>query len=234
MVRRMDGGTGEFQAGDFQAGSFSGAGLACRRGGRMVFSGLAFTVAPGGALVLRGANGSGKTTLLRLMAGLTAAVAGQLAWDNRAIDDPDAHAGRLRFIGHLDAIKPALTVAENLRFWMSLWRGESRDTVITDALDAFDLRRLAGFPARLLSAGQRHRLALARLVVAPAPLWLLDEPGNALDESSLAALARAIAAHRARGGAVVVASHGAAFVDGGSTLNLGDFAPTDDAHWSEQ
>ncbi len=218
----------------FPTGSFSGAGLACRRGGRLVFAGLDFNLAPGGALILRGSNGSGKTTLLRLMAGLTAASAGHLAWDGKAIDDPDAHAARLRFISHLDAIKPALTVAENLAFWMSLWRGEISDAPIAEALNAFDLQRLAGFPARLLSAGQRHRLALARLVAAPAPLWLLDEPGNALDESSLAALARTIAAHRARGGAVVVASHGAAFVDGGTTVDLGAFAPTDAAHWSEQ
>ena len=229
MVRPM-GGNGD----SFQIGGFSGTGLACRRGGRLVFTGLAFNLPPGSALVLRGANGSGKTTLLRLMAGLSGAAAGQLAWDKIPIDDPDAHAARLRFIGHLDAVKPALTVAENLEFWMSLWRGAGLNAGISQALDAFDMRPLAGFPARLLSAGQRHRLALARLMVAPAPLWLLDEPGNALDESSLAALARTIAAHRASGGAVVVASHGAAFVEDGATLNLGAFTPTDASHWSEE
>ena len=194
MVRRM--------AGEFTPQTLSGTGLACRRGGRLVFTGLAFSIAPGGALVLRGPNGSGKTTLLRLMAGLTPASAGSLAWDNVPIDDPEAHAARLRFITHLDAIKPAFTVTENLAFWMSLWKGRVDDAELARAVAAFDLTRLAAFPARLLSAGQRHRLALARLLVAPAPLWLLDEPGNALDTPSREALARAIAAHRAQGGMV--------------------------------
>ncbi len=226
MVRRMDG--------DFTPRSFSGSGLACRRGGRLVFTGLAFGVAPGGALVLRGPNGSGKTTLLRLMAGLTPSTAGALAWDNVPIDDPEAHAAHLRFITHLDAIKPAFTVTENLGFWMSLWRGRVDDANLARAVAAFDLTRLAAFPARLLSAGQRHRLALARLLVAPAPLWLLDEPGNALDAPSRESLARAIAAHRAQGGMVIVASHEATFVDGGETLDLGVFTPKTAVHWSEE
>ena len=215
------------------AGSFSGTGLACRRGGRLVFTGLNFDLAAGGALVLRGPNGSGKTTLLRLLAGLTPATAGQLAWNGVTIDDPDAHAARLRFISHLDAVKPALTVAENLGFWMELWAGKVVDSGIARAMAALDLSRLASFPARLLSAGQRHRLALARLMVAPAPLWLLDEPGNALDDNSLNALARAIADHRAQGGMVIVASHGAAFVSDGETLDLGAFTPTSVSHWSD-
>ena len=218
---------------DFTAGAFAGTRLACRRGGRLVFTGLDFNLPPGGALVLRGANGSGKTTLLRLMAGLTRGVEGQLSWNAALIDDPDLHAARLRYISHLDAVKPALTVAENLAFWMSLWHGEVRDAVLRSAMEALDLGRLSSFPARLLSAGQRHRLALARLLVAPAPLWLLDEPGNALDDSSLAALARIIADHRARGGNVVIASHGAAFVDDGAILDLGTFAPTTATHWSD-
>jgi heme exporter protein A len=217
----------------FTAGTFFGAGLDCRRGGRLVFQGLNFTVPPGGALILRGHNGSGKTTLLRVMAGLTPAAGGHLAWNGAAIDDPDAHAARLRFVTHLDAVKPALTVAENLSFWMSLWAGETAEAGIRAALQALDLKRFESFPARLLSAGQRHRLALSRLLVAPAPLWLLDEPGNALDDASLTALARAIADHRARGGQVVVASHGAAFVDDGITLDVGAFAAKTASHWSE-
>jgi heme exporter protein A len=216
------------------AAPFSGTNLACRRGGRLVFADLAFSVAPGGALVLRGANGSGKTTLLRLMAGLTNATGGGLFWNGAAVDDPEAHGARLRFIGHLDAVKPAFSVAENLAFWTALWSGKADKSGISAAMAAFDLSRLADFPARLLSAGQRHRLALARLIAAPAPLWLLDEPGNALDDSSLAALAKAIAGHRARGGMVVIASHGAAFVDGGETLDLGAFTPKHDTHWSDE
>jgi heme exporter protein A len=220
MVRRM--------SGVFQIGTFSGTGLACRRGGRLVFAGLAFSVAPGGALVLRGHNGSGKTTLLRLMSGLTRATAGA------TIDDPDAHAARLRFVTHLDAVKPALTVAENLAFWMSLWAGSVSAGGIASAMQALGLQHLSAFPARLLSAGQRHRLALARLLVAPAPVWLLDEPGNALDDASLNALAAMIAKHRADGGMVVIASHGSAFVDGGTTLDVGAFTPTTALHWSEE
>ena len=226
MVRPMTGDT-------FAPLTFSGTNLACRRGGRLVFSHLNFTLPPGGALVLRGPNGSGKTTLLRLLAGLTPATAGQVAWNSAPIDDPDAHAARLRFVSHLDAVKPALTVTENLSFWMEVWAGKVVESGIVRAMEAMDLKRLASFPARLLSAGQRHRLALARLIVAPAPLWLLDEPGNALDDSSLKALARIIADHRAEGGMVMVASHGAAFVSDGATLDLAAFTPTDASHWSD-
>jgi heme exporter protein A len=212
---------------------FSGEGLACRRGGRLVFADLAFHVAPGGAIVLRGPNGSGKTTLLRLLAGLAHPVAGRLLWNGAPIDDVEAHAARLRFVGHLDAVKPAFTVTENLAFWASLWREERDDGAIARAMDMLDLGHLSGFPARHLSAGQRHRLALARLLVAPAALWLLDEPGNALDEKSLAALSRAIAAHRSVGGMVIVASHGAAPVTDGAVLDLGAFQPKHDPHWSD-
>ena len=227
MVRLMSGKT-------FSAQTFSGAGLDCRRGGRLVFAGLNFAVPAGGALILRGHNGRGKTTLLGVMAGLTPASCGHLAWDGTAIDDPDAHAARLRFVTHLDAVKPALTVAENLSFWMSLWAGKIDFSVLQKSMQVFDLKRFESFPARLLSAGQRHRLALSRLLVAPAPLWLLDEPGNALDDASLKALARAIAEHRAQGGQVVIASHGAAFVEVGITLDVGAFAPTSAAHWGEE
>ncbi len=222
---------GDDSSKDLRTQSFSGVGLACRRGGRLVFTGLDFSISPGGALVLRGPNGSGKTTLLRVMAGLTHFTAGHLAWDSVPVEDPDSHAARLRFVTHLDAVKPALTVTENLAFWTALWRG--KEASIAAAMAAFDLTRLAEFPARLLSAGQRHRLALARLLVAPAPLWLLDEPGNALDTASRDALARAIADHRASGGMVVVASHEAAFVENGDTLDVGLFTPKIASHWSD-
>lgn len=218
--------------GPLNAAPFSGTALACRRGGRVVFTGLKFAVSPGGALILRGPNGSGKTTLLRVMAGLTPHAGGTMSWNDQVIDDPDAHARNLRFITHLDAIKPALTVAENLSFWMALWSAPNEQR-LGKALAAFDLGRLASFPARLLSAGQRHRLALARLLVAPAPLWLLDEPGNALDAASRDALASAILEHRAQGGMVIVASHEATFVAGGETLDLSLFTPKTVIHWSD-
>jgi heme exporter protein A len=225
MVRRQ----GDFVE-HIAAAAFSGTDLACRRGGRLVFSGLNFKLEPGAALVLRGANGSGKTTLLRLMAGLIRPTRGTLLWDGKPVDDLEAHGARLRFIGHLDAVKPALSVAENLAFWQALWGGA--DAAIDEALGALDLAHFTGFSARLLSAGQRHRLALSRLLAAPAPLWLLDEPGNALDERSLVLLADVIARHRATGGMVVAASHGAAPLARYAELDVGAFG-AHEAHWSE-
>lgn len=216
----------------FETATFSGENLACRRGGRTVFAGLGFSVPPGGAIVLRGPNGSGKTTLLRLMAGLARPIAGTLKWSGTVLEDPEAHGKHLRFIGHLDAIKPAFTVRENLAFWAAFW-GTADASLVAKAMDAFALGALADFPARLLSAGQRHRLALARLIASPAPLWLLDEPANALDDRSTIALTQTIADHRARGGMVVLASHGADFVTGGVTLALDKFTPTDVTPWAE-
>ena len=196
-----------------------------------MFAGLNFSIASGEAVVLRGPNGSGKTTLLRLMAGLTRMSGGKLTWNGTEIDDFEAHGARLRFIGHLDAVKPALTVAENLEFWRNLWGHPLVE--VKQAAQKLGLGPLLDFPARLLSAGQRHRLSLARLLVAPAPLWLLDEPGNALDESSLQALAAIIAAHRNRGGMVMIASHGATVVDSGAVLDVGAFTDVSETHWSE-
>ncbi len=216
----------------FETATFSGENLTCRRGGRMVFTGLGFSVSSGGAIVLRGPNGSGKTTLLRLMAGLARPMTGQLKWSEAALEDPEAHGKHLRFIGHLDAIKPAFTVRENLVFWADFW-GTRDAALVVEAMEAFGLRALADFPARLLSAGQRHRLALARLIASPAPLWLLDEPANALDDRSLNALTDTIAGHRAKGGMVVLASHGADLVTGATTLALDQFTPTEVMQWDE-
>ena len=196
-----------------------------------MFAGLDFSIRAGEAVVLRGPNGSGKTTLLRLMAGLTPASAGKLAWNGAKIDDFEAFPANLRFIGHLDAVKPALTVAENLEFWRNLWASPVAD--VKQAAQKLGLGPLSEFPARLLSAGQRHRLSLARLLVAPAPLWLLDEPGNALDEASLHALAGIISDHRARGGMVVIASHAATVIEHGAALDLGAFTNVTESHWSE-
>ncbi|MBI1244919.1 MAG: heme ABC exporter ATP-binding protein CcmA [Alphaproteobacteria bacterium] len=183
-----------------------GRALACRRGGRTVFQALDLRATPGDLLVLRGANGAGKSSLLRVLAGLLAPAAGTLDWDGEAIgEDPAAHRARLAFIAHTDALKPTLTLAEHLHFHAAL-RGAS-GTNVAAALDAFGLAALADTPARFLSQGQRRRAALARLLAAPAPLWLLDEPTNGLDAPSVDALARAVARHRAAGGVVVAATH---------------------------
>jgi heme exporter protein A len=180
--------------------------LACRRGERMIFSGLSCTVPPGGALLLTGANGSGKSSLLRLLATLLTPAAGRVTWDGAPItDDPPYYRARLHYVGHLDAIKPALGVRETLEFWTEI-RGVPGPQ-IDNALAAFGLELLSDWPCRWLSAGQRRRLALARLIAAPAPLWLLDEPTAALDSDSEQRLVAAIETHRAAGGRVVIATH---------------------------
>lgn len=177
--------------------------LACWRAERLVFAGLTFTVAPGEALLLTGANGAGKSSLLRVLAGLIPVAEGRLLWEGLdALADPSAHGARLRYLGHQDALKPSLTASENLAFYARLHGGDTRA-----ALDALDLSALADLPARVLSSGQKRRLALARLALAPAPLWLLDEPSVGLDAASVERLAPLFAAHRAAGGMVLAATH---------------------------
>ncbi|MGE0747893.1 MAG: heme ABC exporter ATP-binding protein CcmA [Rhodospirillales bacterium] len=207
---------------------FGGEGLVCERGGRIVFGGLGFAADPGDALVLTGPNGSGKSSLLRLMAGLTPPAAGRILWDGRPIAEaPETHAARLRFLGHLDAVKPALTVAQNLGVWLRLAGVDG--VAAAAALDRFGLAALAGTPARFLSAGQRRRLALARIVAVPAPLWLLDEPTVALDTAAVAAVEAAIAAHRRAGGIVAVSTNVALAVPGARGVDVGRHAVAPDA-----
>jgi len=183
--------------------------LACRRGGRWVFAGVSFALSAGQVLLLKGANGSGKSSLLRVLASLIAPADGTIAWNGADIaDDLEAYRRDLRFVSHQDAIKPVLQVRENLAFTARLADPSVTSHGLDSALDALDLRPLADLPARLLSAGQRRRLALARLAAAPAPLWLLDEPGSGLDRESLERLHAMIAAHRQAGGIVVASSHG--------------------------
>jgi heme exporter protein A len=201
--------------------SFTGAGLACRRGERLVFARLGFALPAGGALVLTGPNGSGKSSLLRLMAGLTPVEAGTLAWDGTAIaEDWAAHRARLQLVSHQDALKPMLTVAETLAFWAGMRGGDDAPA----ALSRFRLSGLAEWPCRLLSAGQRRRLALARLIASPTPLWLLDEPTTGLDSDALADLLAAIATHRADGGRIVLSTHTPLPLDGAKTLAMAEFA----------
>jgi len=189
---------------------FEGVDLACERGGRVVFAGIGFAAASGGVLLLAGANGSGKSSLLRLMAGLAAPAAGALRWAGAAIaDDPDAHRARLAWLGHADAVKPAMTVARNLADWTGMAGVRRAGGDIDAALERVGLGRLGHVPARHLSAGQRRRLALARLALGAAPLWLLDEPTTALDEDGVARLAGLVDGHCASGGIVVAATHGA-------------------------
>jgi heme exporter protein A len=180
-----------------------GRDLACWRGERAVFAGLSFTLPPGGALLLVGANGAGKSSLLRLLAGLVPLAEGELLWQGQdALADRVAHAARLRYLSHQDALKPSLSARENLSFFARLWGGDTEA-----ALDSVGLSELADLPARVLSSGQKRRLALARLALAPAPLWLLDEPTVGLDTASVERLGLLLAAHRQAGGAVLAATH---------------------------
>ena len=177
--------------------------VAVFRGERLVFRDLSFQVPAGGALVLAGPNGSGKSTLLRLLTGLLRPAAGRVLWDGAdALEDRAAHGRRVAYLGHLDAVKPGLTVAENLRFAAAV-SGRPAEA----ALAAVGLADLAELPARMLSAGQKRRLALSRLLLSAAQLWLLDEPTLGLDATSIDKFGSLLATHRAFGGMVIAATH---------------------------
>ncbi|HJU14930.1 MAG TPA: heme ABC exporter ATP-binding protein CcmA [Stellaceae bacterium] len=203
-------------------------GIACRRGERLVFAGLSFRLMAGGALVLVGSNGSGKTSLLRLVATLIEPAAGRLVWDGRPVAaDRAAYRAQLAYVGHQDAVKPALSPRETLRFWAALRGLPPRRSapLIEAALAGFALEAVADWPCRWLSAGQRRRLALARLIAAPAPIWLLDEPTSGLDHDNQTRLEAAVAAHRDGGGRVLLATHLPLALAAADSLVLDDFAP---------
>jgi heme exporter protein A len=179
--------------------------LTSTRGGRSLFSDLSFAVDGGEALLLLGPNGAGKTTLIRILAGLLAPSAGAVRLDG---GDAERSVGeQCHYVGHLNALKAGLTVEENAGFWCRfLDRGGATNRVET-ALSAFGLAELADIPAAYLSAGQKRRLGLARLLLAERPVWLLDEPTVSLDQAAQEMLAAAVGAHLAAGGLVVAATH---------------------------
>ncbi|MEQ8196118.1 MAG: heme ABC exporter ATP-binding protein CcmA [Rhodospirillales bacterium] len=213
---------------------FAGHRLTCIRGERTVFADLDFTLESGRALVLQGPNGSGKSSLLRVMAGLLRAEGGALTWDGAAVrDDPEAHGARLHYLGHGNALKQALSAAENVRFWAGLQGGgQDVDGWVMAALARFEIAHLADLPARFLSAGQSRRLALARLLAAPAPLWLLDEPANALDARATAILADVLSEHQAGGGMVALATHARDVPAGVTNLDLSAYAEEHAGEWA--
>lgn len=193
------------------------SGLAVTRGFREVFSGLGFALEGGSLLALVGPNGVGKSTLLRLIAGLVRPTAGHLVLEGGDSDlsiPEQAH-----YLAHQDAFKPALTVEENLRFWARFAGAD--DAGLQAALAAVGLESLADLPAAFLSAGQRRRLSVARLIAIPRPLWLLDEPTSALDTAAQARLSAIMRTHLDSGGLIVAATHGPLGLDGTRELQLG-------------
>ena len=181
------------------------------RGERLVLDRVSFGVPAGGALLLLGPNGAGKSTLLRVLAGLKRLDGGRVL-----LDAGEDGGGRLAYLGHQDGIKPGLTAAENLAFAARVSGGDARA-----ALEALGLLPLASLPARMLSAGQKRRLALARLTVSGAAIWLLDEPTLGVDAASVQAFGALLAGHRASGGVIVAATHLPLPLPGAAELVLG-------------
>jgi heme exporter protein A len=190
--------------------------LGCLRGGREVLRDINLTLSGGEALLVTGRNGAGKSTLLRLLAGLLRPSTGRIGLDGGL---PDAAIGeQTHYLGHQDALKPSLSVVENLAFWIACYGGVG-DTAA--ALEAVGLGALADLPAAYLSAGQRRRLSLARLIAIPRPLWLLDEPTAALDSNAQAQLTQIMRAHLAGGGLIAVATHTPIGLDNNRILQIG-------------
>lgn len=194
-----------------------GSDLACVRGGRTVFSRLSFALAAGEALLVSGPNGAGKSSLLRVIGGLLRVEAGRLTLEG---GDAEATLGeQAHYLGHQDALKPSLTVAENLGFWVRYLDGGNKPA--TAALDAVGLGGIGHLPAAYLSAGQRRRLSIARLIAVARPLWLLDEPTSALDAAAQTMLADLMRQHLVDGGMIVAATHGPIGLDGAKELRMG-------------
>jgi heme exporter protein A len=192
--------------------------LACHRGGRDVFAGLSFAVASGEALTVTGRNGAGKSSLLRTVIGLARITHGRLDLEG---GEPELTiAEQAHYLGHQDALKPSLSVGENLSFWTGFLGAPQAD--VRPALDAVGLDELADLPAAYLSAGQRRRLSIARLLAVKRPIWLLDEPTSTLDTSAQERLAGFMRTHLTEGGLILAATHGSLGLGVTQELRLDD------------
>jgi heme exporter protein A len=195
----------------------AGRGVGCVRGGREVFSGLDFAASSGEALAVTGPNGSGKTSLLRLVAGLLTVAGGSIGLEG---GEPELTLPeQAHYLGHRDALKPALSVLENLIFWRGFLGGEVSDPAAS--LASVGLTHAAHLPAAFLSAGQRRRLSIARLLAVRRPVWLLDEPTSALDAAGQSLFAGLMSDHLARGGLIIAATHAPLGIAAGE-LRIGD------------
>lgn len=195
--------------------------VSIERSGRLVLADLSFGVDAGEAVVVTGPNGSGKSTLLAAIAGLLPLSSGTIDIDDLPQDDERNAAECAHYVGHRDALKPALTLRETLAFWGALLGGDEAGASPEEALERVRLIHAIDFPAGFLSAGQRRRLSLARLLVAPRPVWLLDEPINALDARSQQELTALMEAHLAGGGMIVAATHAPLGLARARALDLG-------------
>jgi heme exporter protein A len=190
--------------------------LACRRGGRDVFAGVNFSVASGEALTISGRNGAGKSSLLRMLVGLVRIAGGRIDLEG---GDPELTVGeQAHYLGHQDALKPSLSVAENLRFWSEFLAAPA--AAVGEPLAAVGLGSLADLPAAYLSAGQRRRLSIARLLAVKRPIWLLDEPTSTLDAAARQRLSEFMRAHLAGGGLILAATHGVLGIEEAQELRL--------------
>jgi heme exporter protein A len=196
----------------------SGLDLECVRGGKRVFFNVGFEVGAGEALLLLGPNGAGKSSLLRMVAGLLRPAAG--SFELAGADSDRSLAEQAHYLGHLDPLKSSLSVSENLRFWTRFLGGGSGSQSL-EALRAVELERVGDLPAGYLSAGQRRRLSLARLLAVERPIWLLDEPASALDADGQALLREMMRRHLAAGGLILAATHASLGLDAARELRLG-------------
>lgn len=197
--------------------SLTARNLSCIRQDRLIFKNIGFNVNPGEVLWVKGKNGAGKSSLLRIIAGLLKQAKGDISWKGADVHtDPDEYQGQFRYIAHQDALKPVLTGQENLNFWA----GYTGKDAVKLALQEFELEKIADIPVGIMSAGQRKRTNLARLIACPAPLWILDEPVSSLDVHYIDLFKNQLIKHVDGGGMALLATHQDLDLDFIQTLDL--------------